>query len=117
MANADPATHAQRAVTRTTIAIPVRWAATFSTAIRRMPSGVVATNSRLPRRASDASVPDIANTDHRATISAIDAPDFQAIEPPRVSMLTGNGLPYTPDSTGGRLATRLASSWRDSAVL
>ena len=66
---------------------------TFSTAIRRMPSGVVAMNSRLPRRASEASVPDIANTDHSATMSAIDAPDFQAIVPPSVSMFTGKGLP------------------------
>ena len=117
VANADPATHAEMAVTRTTMAMPVRWAVTFSTAIRRIPSGVVATNSRLPRRASEARVPAIANTDHSATMSAIDAPDFQAIDPPSVSMLTGNGLPYTPDSTGGRLATRLASSLRDSAVL
>ncbi len=115
--NAAPVIHAMRAVTATTIAIPVRCADTFSTAIRRMPSGVVAMNSRLPRRASEASVPAIANTDHSATISASEAPVFQPIEPPRVSMFTGNGLPYTPDMTGGRLWTRLTSSCRDAAVL
>ncbi len=77
----------------TTIAMPVRWAASFSTAIRRMPSGVVATNSRLPRRASAASVPDSASTDHSAAIRPSEAPVFQPIDPPSVSMLTGNGLP------------------------
>ena len=80
-------------VTRTTIAIPVRCAASFSSAIRRLPSGVVATNSRLPRRTSLAIVPDSARTDHSAAISPSDAAVFQAMEPPRVSIAVGNGLP------------------------
>ena len=93
VANADPATHAQSAITITTMAIPVRWANSFSMAIRRRPSGVTATNSRLPRRASAARVPDRARTDHRAAMRPSEAPVFQAIEPPSVSMPAGNGLP------------------------
>ena len=71
----------------------VRCAASFSRAIRRIPIGVTAISSRLPRRASEASVPDIARMDQRHTIRASDAPVFQAIEPPSVATLTGKGLP------------------------
>ena len=56
-------------------------------------AGVAATNSRLPRRASAASVPDRARTDQRAAMSPSDAPVFQPIEPPSVSMFAGNGFP------------------------
>ena len=76
-----------------TSAMAVTCAATFSTAMRRFPSGVAATNSRLPRRASPASVPDSAKSDHNAVISPNEPPDFHAIEPPRDVMLMGNGLP------------------------
>ncbi len=55
----------------------VRCAASFSSAIRRLPSGVVATMSRLPRRASAASVPDRAMIDHSAVPSTKMAPYFQ----------------------------------------
>ena len=71
----------------------VRWAASFSSAIRRSPSGVTATSSRLPRRASVARVDDRARIDHRLAIRPSEAPVFQASEPPSVSMLTGNGVP------------------------
>ncbi len=81
------------AVTSTTIAMPVRCAPSFSSAMRRMPSGVVATNSRLPRRISPARVPESARTDHRLAISPMLAAVFQPSDPPSVSMLIGNGLP------------------------
>ena len=60
--------------TRTSI---VRWAASFSIAIRRLPCGPVAMRSRLPRLASPARVPDSASTDHRVVISTIVRPYFQ----------------------------------------
>ena len=44
----------------------VRCAASFSSAMRRLPNGAAATKSRLPRRASPASVPDRARIDHTA---------------------------------------------------
>ncbi len=53
-----------RARMRTTPAIAVRCAASFSSATRRLPKGVAATRSRLPRRASVASVPESARIDH-----------------------------------------------------
>ena len=57
--------------------ITVRCAASFSSAIRRLPKGAAATNSRLPRRASPASVPDRARIDHRAAMSGKNGPYFQ----------------------------------------
>jgi hypothetical protein len=53
---------------RTTIASQsrVRWAASFSRAMRRLPNGAAATKSRLPRRASPARVPDRAMIDQIA---------------------------------------------------
>ena len=61
---------------RTTMASAsiVTWAASFSSAIRRLPNGAAATMSRLPRRASPASVPDSAKIDHRAVPRAKIAP-------------------------------------------
>jgi hypothetical protein len=55
----------------------VRWAASFSSAIRRLPNGVTATKSRLPRLASLASVEDRARIDHNAVPRAKIAPYFQ----------------------------------------
>ena len=59
------------------IASIVRWAASFSSATRRLPNGVTATNSRLPRLASLASVEDSARIDHSAVPRAKIAPYFQ----------------------------------------
>jgi hypothetical protein len=111
-----PATYAETAVTSTTMVMPVRCAASFSNAIRRIPRGVVATNSMLPRRVSPASVPDRAMIDHRAASRPIEAAVFHWVEPPRVVMLLGYGLPYTPDIAGGSWATRFARSSRDCSV-
>ena len=55
----------------------VRWAASFSSATRRLPNGVTATKSRLPRLASLASVDDSARIDHRPVPRAKIAPYFQ----------------------------------------
>ena len=48
-AKAAPATHAEIARMTTTSAMTVRWAASFSSATRRLPKGATATKSRLPR--------------------------------------------------------------------
>ncbi len=65
-----------RAMARITIASArrVRCAASFSSAMRRLPNGVTATKSRLPRRASPASVDDRAKIDQSVTPSAKIAP-------------------------------------------
>ena len=55
----------------------VRWAASFSSAMRRLPKGAAATKSRLPRAASPASVPDRARIDHRAVPRMNSDPYFQ----------------------------------------
>ena len=70
---------ATQATASTAIAIPsiVRWAVTFSIAIRRLPNGADATMSRLPRLASPARVPDRAMIDHRVVPMAKIAPYFQ----------------------------------------
>jgi hypothetical protein len=47
------------------IAIPTRWPDSFSSARRRRDIGAAATNSRLPRRASAARVPESARIDQR----------------------------------------------------
>ena len=62
------------ATARIAIASPsiVRWAASFSRAIRRLPNGAAATRSRLPRRASPASVDDSARIDQSAVPRAND---------------------------------------------
>ena len=57
----------------------VRCPASFSRAIRCLPRGVVATMSRLPRRASEASVDDRAMIDHRAVPITKMAPYFQVM--------------------------------------
>ena len=62
---------ARMAIARPSI---VTWAASFSSAIRRLPKGDTATKSRLPRRASPASVEDSARIDHSAVPSAKIAP-------------------------------------------
>ncbi len=71
----------EQAIARITIAShsSVRCAASFSTAIRRLPRGVVATMSRLPRRASEASVDERAMIDHSAVPSTNMAPYFQVM--------------------------------------
>ena len=91
--NAAPASQVVTATTTTTMSIPVRCANSFSTAIRRRPSGVTATSSMLPRRDSAASVDDRARIDQMAVTRPSDAPVFQAIEPPSVSINVGKGLP------------------------
>ena len=69
------------ATARIAIASPsiVRWAASFSSAIRRLPNGAAATKSRLPRRASPARVEDRARIDHSAVPRAKMAPYFQVM--------------------------------------
>ncbi len=57
----------------------VRWAASFSSAIRRFPKGEAATKSRLPRAASPARVPDSARIDQSAVLRAKVAPYFQVM--------------------------------------
>ena len=57
--------------------ITVRWAASFSSARRRLPNGAEATNSMLPRRDSRASVPDRARIDHRLATKMKNGPYFQ----------------------------------------
>jgi hypothetical protein len=63
-----PTTNRAAKTTRATIAWPVRWAESFSSAIRRRDVAVVATNSMLPLRASVASVPERARTAQRLTM-------------------------------------------------
>jgi hypothetical protein len=55
-------------------AMAVTWAASFSRAMRRLPSGATATMSRLPRLASPASVPDKARIDQRPARNAKNGP-------------------------------------------
>ena len=57
----------------------VRWAASFSSAIRRFPKGAAATKSRLPRAASPARVPDRARIDQSAVPRPNRAPYFQVM--------------------------------------
>ncbi len=63
LAKTTPATQAASAMTAITTASATTWPATFSSASRARERDVVATNSRLPRRASPASVPDRARID------------------------------------------------------
>ncbi len=53
---------------------PVRWPDSFSSAMRALEMGAAATKSRLPRRVSEASVPDRARIDHRLTMSGKNVP-------------------------------------------
>ena len=57
----------------------VRWAASFSSAMRRLPKGAAATKSRLPRAASPARVPDSARIDQSPAPRAKRAPYFQVM--------------------------------------
>ena len=57
--------------------MPVTCAASFSRAIRRLPNGAAATMSKLPRRASEARVPDRATIAQRPAISPKKGPYFQ----------------------------------------
>ena len=82
--NAAPATHVAAASATSTTAINVRCAATFSPASRRRPMGVTARTSRLPRRASPASVPDSARMLQSAAIQTKNAPYFHCAYPPSV---------------------------------
>src|SRR5262249_46867396 len=68
----------QEATARTVIApvITVRWAASFSIAIRRRPKGAAATRSRLPRLASAARVPESATIGHRLATETKTGPHF-----------------------------------------
>ena len=63
-ANAWPVNHAATATTATTTVMAVAWAVSFCVAMRRLETGVTATKSRLPRRASATSVTDSARIDH-----------------------------------------------------
>src|SRR5262249_59140957 len=68
----------QEAKARTAIApnMTVRWAASFSTARRRLLNGEAATRSRLPLRASAASVPESARIDQREAAKRKTGPYF-----------------------------------------
>jgi hypothetical protein len=70
----EPTTTSARKISPVAIARTVMWAASFSRAIRRRVIGAAATNSRLPRRASAAKVPDRARIDHRLAISGKNVP-------------------------------------------
>ncbi len=74
MPKTDEATRV--ATTRKTIesATAVTWAASFSSAIRRLPNGAAATKSRLPRRASPARVEERARIDQRPARNAKNGP-------------------------------------------
>ena len=106
----------QVTMARNTIApnMPVRCAASFSIAIRRLPKGAAATMSRLPRCASEASVPDSAVIDHSPAISPKNGPYFHESEPPNVS--TWTGLLYRPLRTGGMLSMTFCRSSLDAGV-
>ena len=92
----------------------VRWAASFSSAIRRLPNGVVAMKSRLPRRASPARVPERAKIDHNAVPSAKIAPYLNVMYPPRVPSATG--FPNRLTIEAGMLPTSLSTSRRAAGV-
>ena len=62
-------------------------AVSFSSAMRRLPNGATATKSRLPRRASLASVEERAKIDHSAVPRAKIAPYLKVTYPPRVPTL------------------------------
>src|ERR1035437_3315033 len=92
----------------------VRWAASFSSAIRRFPNGEAATRSRLPRAASPASVPDSARIDQRAVPRANMAPYFQLMYPPRVPSFgpMSVALPKRLTIEAGMLPMSLSTSRR-----
>ena len=76
---AVPASHAASARTAIAAVRTVTCAASFSSATRRRPNGAEATNSRLPRRASLASVPESARIDQIAAMNTMYGPYFQAM--------------------------------------
>lgn len=76
LAKAAPPSQAAKAMTIAATVSRATWAATFSVATRRRLRGAAATRSRLPRRASLASVPDSARTDQKAAISSRTGPYF-----------------------------------------
>ena len=98
-----------------TIAWPVRWAKSFSSAMRRRVIALAATNSRLPRRASAASVADSARIAQRLTMIGKNEPYLYWRYPPSVPTLTA--LPASPARIAGTAATTATSCWRDSGVL
>ena len=87
----------------------VRWAATFSRAIRRLPKGPAATKSRLPRRVSPASVPDSARIDQ----SAVPSVKIGAVLPAHVAAQRAElrpeqrGVAEEVDHRGGQAADEL----------
>jgi hypothetical protein len=93
----------------------VRWPNSFSSAIRRRVIAVAATNSRLPRRASDASVEDKARIAQRLTMIGKNDPYLYWRYPPSVPTLTA--LPARPWRIAGTAATTATSCWRDSGVV
>ncbi len=95
-------------------AIAVTCAASFSIAIRRFPYGAAATRSRLPRRASPASVEESARIDHIEAMNAKNGPYLYVRKPPMVSGLTTG--PAMPAMTAGSDETSAAISLRASAV-
>ena len=94
----------------------VRWAASFSIAIRRLPNGETATKSRLPRLASPASVPVRAMIDHSAVPSANMAPYLNVSQPPSVpsDAPISEALPNRLIIDAGMPPTSASRSWRTS---
>ena len=76
LAKTVPPSQAAKAMTAATTVSRATWAATFSKAMRRRLRGEAATRSRLPRRASPASVSDRDRTDQKAAISSRTGPYF-----------------------------------------
>ena len=105
---------------RTTIASQsrVRWAASFSRAMRRFPNGAAATKSRLPRRASPASVPDRAMIDQMAVPSTKIALYLNVTYPPRVptSAPIFSTLPNSRIIDAGMLPKSASTSSRAAGV-
>ncbi len=92
----------------------VRCAASFSSAILRLPNGAAATKSRLPRRASPASVDERARIDQSAVPRAKMAPYFQLMYPPSVPSFSGFPNRLTIDA--GMLPMSLSTSRRVAGV-
>ena len=103
-----PTTTRPTKISTTATTIATMWPSSFWTAIARRVTGVAATNSMLPRRASPASVPDSARIDHRLATSGKNVPYLYCMYPPSVS--TATGRPARPCRIGGTARIRSPSS-------
>jgi hypothetical protein len=88
-AQITPVSQTRTARMAAAIARLARWAATFSSAIRRREIAMAPSTSKLPARISPASVPDRAITDQTPKMSGIRLVTRQLRNPPSVSALIG----------------------------